>query len=204
MVMPRSKSQLVLDLVRKSGVIRARDITALGIPTEYLRRLHRRGLLLRVGRGLYTPPKAGVTAHHSLAQVSKKVPNGVICLLSALQFHRLGTQVPSEVWVALDRKARPPRVDSHALRLVRMSGEALAAGVQEHRIEKVPVRIYGPAKTVVDCFKYRNKIGLDIALEALRDYRRRYPRGTQDLWRYAHVCRVTHVMRPYLEALAEK
>ncbi|MGH8568807.1 MAG: type IV toxin-antitoxin system AbiEi family antitoxin domain-containing protein [Gammaproteobacteria bacterium] len=202
--MQRSKSQLVLDLARKSGVIRARDITGLGIPTEYLRRLHRRGLLVRVGRGLYMLPRVGVTAQHSLAQVSKKIPNGVICLLSALQFHQLGTQAPSEVWVALDRKARPPRADSQALRLVRMSGEVLAAGVQEHRIEKVPVRIYGPAKTVADCFKYRNKIGMDIALEALRDYRRRYPRGTEDLWRYAHVCRVTHVMRPYLEALAEK
>jgi predicted transcriptional regulator of viral defense system len=126
----------------------------------------------------------------------------VVCLLSALQFHGLTTQTPAEVWLAIDRKARAPRVKSPALRLVRMSDEALRRGIEERRIESVTVRVFSAAKTVADCFKFRNKIGLDVALEALRDYRRAHRGGMDELWRFARTCRVTRVMRPYLEALA--
>jgi predicted transcriptional regulator of viral defense system len=126
----------------------------------------------------------------------------VICLLSALQFHDLTTQAPFEVWMAIDVRARRPRGKAPPLRIVRFSGKALTAGVETHRIEGVRVRVYGPAKTVADCFKYRNKIGLDVALEALRDYRRAHPGGLDELWKFAQICRVANVMRPYLEAQA--
>jgi predicted transcriptional regulator of viral defense system len=130
------------------------------------------------------------------------VPRGVICLLSALRFHNLTTQNPFEVWMAIPHKAWRPKGEGVRLRLMHLSGHALTSGVEEHRIEGVPVRVFNPAKTVADCFKFRNKIGLDVALEALRDYRRKHRSGMDELWRFAKVCRVTAVMRPYLEALA--
>ncbi len=197
-----SKSKQVLDLARKAGILRSRDLATQNIPRTYLKRLEERGLLVKETRGIYTLPDAKVTENHSLAEACKRVPRGVICLLSALQFHRLTTQAPSEVWLALDRKARAPKDGGQPLRLVRMSGKALTDGVEEHRIEGVAARIYEPAKTVADCFKYRNKIGLDVALDALRDFRQQHRSGMDELWRYAKICRVERVMRPYLEALA--
>jgi predicted transcriptional regulator of viral defense system len=198
----RSKSEQVLEKARKVGVLRARDLARTGIPRVYLRRLHERGLLVRSGRGLYTLSDHEVSANHSLAQVGAKVPRGVVCLLSALRFHGLTTQAPAEVWLAIDWKARAPKSEGLALRIVRMSGEALRAGVEEHEVEGVIVRVFGAAKTVADCFKFRNKIGLDVALEALRDYRRTRRAGMDALWRFARICRVAGVMRPYLEATA--
>jgi predicted transcriptional regulator of viral defense system len=201
--MPRtSKSNQILNIVRKAGILRPRDLANRSIPRTYLKRLEERGLLVKETRGLYKLPDAEITEHHSLAEACKRVPRGVVCLLSALQFHKLTTQAPSEVWLALDRKARAPREGRQPLRLVRMSGKALTGGVEDHRIEGVAVKVYKPAKTVADCFKYRNKIGLDVALEALRDYRQKHRSGMDELWRFAKICRVERVMRPYLEALA--
>ena len=197
-----SKSKQVLDLARKAGILRPRDLATQDIPRIYLKRLEERGLLVKETRGIYTLPDAKVTENHSLAEASKRVPRGVICLLSSLQFHKLTTQAPSEVWLALDRKARAPRDGGQPLRIVRMSGKALTEGVEEHRIEGVAVKVYQPAKTVADCFKYRNKIGLDVALESLRDYRKKHRSGMDELWRLAKICHVERVMRPYLEALA--
>lgn len=200
--MPRtSKSNQVLNIVRKSGILRPRDLASRSIPRTYLQRLHEQGLLVKEARGLYKLPDAEVTENHSLAEACKRVPRGVVCLLSALQFHKLTTQAPSEVWLALDRKARAPREGGQPLRLVRMSGRALTEGIEDHRIEGVAVKVYKPAKTVADCFKYRNKIGLDVALEALRDYRQKHRAGMDELWRFAKICRVERVIRPYLEAL---
>jgi predicted transcriptional regulator of viral defense system len=140
-----------------------------------------------------------VTAHHSLAVVARVVPKGVVCLLSALAYHDLGTQLPHEVWLAIGATARRPARSPARLRVVRMSGPPLTSGVEVHNIEGVPVRIFNAAKTVADCFRFRNKIGLDVAIEALRAYRRR---GDLDaLWRYAEICRVARVIRPYLEAI---
>jgi predicted transcriptional regulator of viral defense system len=191
----------VLSHLRRGGVMRPRDLDALGVRREYLHRLYKSGLLARVARGLYALPHAEITEHHSLAEIARLVPHGIICLLSALRFHGLTTQIPSEVWLALDRKARRPK-DAHLpLRVVRFSGEALSAGVEDHLVEGVSVKIYGPAKTVADCFKYRNKIGLDVALEALRDCWRERRCTMDDLWHYAQLCRVGRVMRPYLESL---
>ncbi len=191
----------VLALARKAGVLRPRDLEAEGIPREYLRRLLAEGLLERPGRGIYVASGLKPTPNHSLAEAVKRVPHGVVCLLSALQFHELTAQAPFEVWLAIGEKARLPKVDYPPLRIVRFSGAALERGIVQHPIEGVPVNVYTPAKTVADCFKYRNKIGLDVALEALRDcWRKR--RATMDgLWQAAKTCRVANVMRPYLESL---
>jgi predicted transcriptional regulator of viral defense system len=192
--------QRVREIVRGAGILRPRDLDRHGIARTYLQRLEQRGLVERVGRGLYRLPTADLTEHHSLAAASKLVPRGVICLLSALRFHELTTQQPFEVWLAIGVHARRPRRVTPPLRIVRFSAAALDEGVERHEIEGVGVRVYGPAKTVADCFKYRNKLGLDVAIEALRDYRRRHPRGMDELWRYAGICRVAKIMRPYLEA----
>ncbi len=202
MTKPRTEQERVLAIVRRAGILRPRDLDRSGITRTCLHRLARKGLLERAGRGLYRLPSADLTEHHSLAAACKLVPHGVICLLSALRFHDLTTQAPHEVWLAIDRRGWPPRHAVPPLRVVWFSGRALSQGIEVHRIEGVRVRVYGPAKTVADCFKYRNKIGLDVALDALRDYRRRHPHGMDELWRYARICRVANVMRPYLEARA--
>lgn len=199
--MQPSRTQQVLELVRRVGVLRPRDLDAYGFAREYLIRLHRAGLVNRVGRGLYVAANADITEHQSLAEVARKVPEGVICLLSALEFHELTTQIAHEVWIAIDVKARRPKEGGVPIRVVRSSGDALHAGVEEHAVQGVTVRVYSPAKTVADCFKYRNKIGLDVALEALRDCLGRRKCTTDELWHYAEICRLRNVMRPYLEAV---
>ncbi len=196
------KTANILKVFREVGIVRPVDLTKNGVRREQMYRLHKRGLVERIGRGLYVLRQANITENHSVAEACKKVPHGVICLLSALRLHGLTTQNPFEVWMAIDRKARLPKSDSPKLRLVRYSGDALTAGVEVRRIEQVPVRVYGVAKTVADCFKYRNKIGLDVALEALRESRRGRAAGMDELWRYAKICRVANVMRPYLESVA--
>ncbi len=194
-------TQRVLDLVDEAGVLRPRDLERLGIPRSYLQRLLKRGEVERVGRGLYMLPDADVTEHHSFVEACKRVPHGVLCLLSALRFHQLTTQNPFEVWLAIPQQAWRPKDPDVPLRIFYLSPKAYEAGIEEHQLEGVKVRVYSAAKTVADCFKFRNKIGLDVALEALRDYRRKYRGGLDDVWRFAEICRVTRVMRPYLEAL---
>jgi predicted transcriptional regulator of viral defense system len=195
------KVNRILEITRSSGIVSTGEVRAQGIHHEYLRQLCEEGKLMRIGRGRYMLPDAEVTAHHGLAEVAKAVPKGVICLLSALRFHQIGTQAPHEVWIAIDRRAALPRVNRPKMRIVRFSGKALTEGVDEHNVEGLPVRIYTPAKTVADCFKYRNKIGLDVALEALREVIRGRKCTTDELWQYAKVCRVTKTMRPYMEAI---
>lgn len=201
MVKHKSKADQILILARKSGIISTREVASLGIHHEYLRRLCAEGKLVRRGRGYYMLPGADVTIHHGLVQANKAVPKGVICLLSALRFHEIGTQVPHEVWIAIDRRAARPRSIRPRMRIMRFSGKALTEGVDEHTIEGVPVRIYNPAKTVADCFKYRNKIGMDVALEALREVIRSRKCTVDEIWRYAQICRVTEAIRPYMEAM---
>ena len=197
----KGKTEQILELARNSGVVSTVDVRCHGIHHEYLRRMCARGELVRVGRGLYSLPGADVTIHHGLVQAAKAVPRGVICLLSALRFHEIGTQTPCEVWIALDRRAARPQTRSFKTRFVRFSGKALSEGINEFTIEGVQVRIYDPAKTVADCFKYRNKIGLDVALEALREVLRGQKCSIDELWKYAKICRVTKTMRVYMEAI---
>lgn len=194
-----TKSQSILELARRKGFIRARDLGRQAIPTVYLGRLVHLGLLERVSRGLYRLPDADMTEHYSLAEVAARVPGGVVCLISALKFHGIGTQLPHEVWLAIPEKARNPRLKSPRLRLFHFSKPAFTEGVETHIIQGVPVRVYSPAKTVADCFKYRNKIGLDVAMEALRECLRSRKCAREDIHRQARICRVWNVMRPYLE-----
>jgi len=191
----------VIELLKRRVVLRPRDLDRHGIPREILRRLCERGGVQRVGHGLYRLTDGKETEHVTLAEVCKQIPAGVVCLVSALRFHNLSTQAPFEVWLAIDVKAYRSRTDL-PVRFVRFSGAALAEGVEVHKVDGVPVRVYNPAKTVADCFKYRNKIGLDVALEALKECRQGERCSMDDLWRYAKICRVANVMRPYLEAIS--
>ncbi len=195
------KIDAALQLVKQRGTIRPRDLAERDIPPDYLDRLYRRGLVDRVARGLYAWPEVEVSEHHSLAEATRQVPRGVVCLLSALRFHGLTTQSPQAVWLALPPKAWSPRVEYPKLRIVRFSGKALSEMVEEHKFEGVVVKVYGAAKTVADCFKFRTKVGLDVALEALRDCWRGRRATMDELWAAARICRMTNVMRPYLESL---
>ena len=192
----------LLELARRKGLFRLTEAAAAGIHPELVRRLANAGKLTRVGRGLYALPAQQATEYHTLAEIAKRVPKGIVCLLTALRFHGLGTQNPREVWLAVDRRAGIPRVDVARVRLVRISGAALTSGIDEHNIEHVTVRITSPARTVVDCFKFRNKIGVDVAVEALREYRRLRKGTIDELWQQADRLRMTRVMRPYWDAMS--
>lgn len=199
--MAKTKSEKLVELVRQQHIVRPRDLECAGIPRNYLSRLVKKGQLQKLDRGIYTAKELPASEHISLLEVSRKVPKATICLLSALSFHEIGTQVPSEVWIAIDVKAWTPRITSPAVRIMRFSGDALRFGVQEKQITGGTIRVYSPAKTVADCFKFRNKIGLDVALEALRDGYRQKKATMNELFAAAKVCRVANVMRPYLESL---
>lgn len=191
----------ILAMARAQKLIRPRDLQATGIGREQLYRLHRAGKLQRVAQGVYALPDQPVSEHHSLALAIKQAPKASVCLLSALRFHQLTTQAPHEVWLAMAHNAVLPRISNPSIRLVKFSGRALAEGVERHQIEGVEVPVYGAAKTVADCFKFRNKIGLDVAIEALRDTLKSKKATVDEIYRFAKICRVANVMRPYLEAV---
>lgn len=194
-------SQRVLDLAGQRGLLRASDLDAIGAPRVVLTRLNGAGLLERVGRGLYRVTDAQVSEFESLGAVAVKLPQAVFCLFTALQFHELTTQLPRQVWIAMPRGSHSPRIDYPPIKMVQFTGEAFSAGVEEVERDGVRLRVYGVAKTVADSFKHRNKIGLDVALEALKDARSRNKASVDEIWRYAKVCRVANVMRPYLEGI---
>lgn len=196
-----SLNERISQAFQATTLLRARDLTTRGMNRVQLRQAVQAGLLEQAGRGLYRLPGADITEHHTLAETAKRIPNGVICLLSALRFHGLTTQGPHEVWVAVDHKAWSPRAENVGLRVVRLSGRALTEGVENHTVEGVPLRVYSPAKTVADCFKFRNKIGVDVAIEALRETWRERRATMKDLEYHARINRVANVMRPYLEGL---
>ncbi len=196
-----SVADKVLILARTQGIIRARDLTARGIAWEQLDRLCRAGKLRRVARGVYGLPDTPVSELHSFALAIKQIPKATVCLLSALRFHELTTQAPHEVWLAMANNAVRPRIATPAIRLLRFSGRALDEGVERHEIDGVDVPVYSAAKTVVDCFKFRNKIGVDIAIEALRDLLRSKKATVDEIYCFAKICRVSNVIRPYLESV---
>ncbi|OAI30623.1 transcriptional regulator [Methylosinus sp. R-45379] len=201
-IQAKNLRELVLAVARDRGIARSRDFEAAGVPRIYLQRLRDEGLLTQPGRGLYALAGGQISAHHSLAEAAKAVPSGVIGLLSALQYHELTTQLPSQVWMLLPSKAWAPRRPPVTLKILRASGEALKAGVEQQLVDRVVVPITSPAKTVADCFKYRSKIGLDVAIEALRDCLTKKRATRDEIWRYAAIDRVQNVMRPYLAALS--
>jgi predicted transcriptional regulator of viral defense system len=194
-------AERVLRLASQRGALRTRDLAAHRIPRTTLSRLVESGQLVQISRGLYALPDHSRSEQHQLADIAVRNPQGVFCLLTALRFHELTTQSPHEIWLAIPNKAHPPKLDYPPLRIVRFSGTALTQGVETHIVDGVSVRVYSVPKTVADCFKYRNKIGLDVALEALRESRREKRATNDELWHYAKICRVANVMRPYMESI---
>ena len=190
----------ILSMARARKMIRPRDLEDHGIAREQLQRLYRAGKLQRVARGVYALPDQPVSEHYSLALAIKQAPKATVCLLSALQFHDLTTQAPHEVWLAMAHNAVLPRISNPSIRLVKFSGRALEEGVEHHEIEGVDVKVYSAAKTVADCFKFRYKIGLDVAIEALRDALKSKKATVDQIYHFAKICRVANVMRPYLES----
>ncbi len=199
---PLPLTQASLEAAGIGAFFRPRDLGPLAVSFPELQRLVAAGSIEKVGRGLYRLAEAGQDQFESIAMVSSAIPSGIVCLLSALRIHGIGTQSPREVWIALDRKARKPASLATAVRIVRFSGPMLTYGVQQRSILGVPVRITSPARTVVDCFRYRSKLGLDVALEALREAIRSHIATVDEIVRSAEVCRARTVMRAYLEALA--
>jgi predicted transcriptional regulator of viral defense system len=195
-----SQAQRAQALLADRGMLRLSEFKAEGIAEETLARLVRQGRLIRAARGLYQRPNTSLEAAHSLAEAAKIVPKGVICLISALQFHGLTTQMPSQIWMAIRRSSWTPTVAYPPVRFVYFSDKAFNLGIASHKIERVPVRIYGVAKTIVDCFRYRNKIGIEVALEALRGAMERRVCSVNEISRLANELRVLRVIQPYLEA----
>jgi predicted transcriptional regulator of viral defense system len=198
---PATKVATLLGLARK-GPIRARDLNEAGIPRTYLRRLSDGGVLEQVDRGLYRLADAAVTELSSLAEVTKRVPHAIICLLSALQVHGLTTEAPHAVWVLIDRHARTPKLAYPTLEVVRASGAARSHGVESRVIDGVKVQLTKPAKTVADCFRFRRHVGMEVALAALKDYLKKRKGSVDALIEAARADRIYPFMRPYLEALA--
>lgn len=196
-----SKMEKAKEIIKEKQIIRPKDFDEFNIPRRYLTRLYQRGLVRRIDRGLYEYIDRQPTEKATIVEVCKKIPNGIVCLLSALQIHDITTQQPREVWIALEHSARRPKTGRLPVRIVHMTGNALEEGISVARFENVQVRVYNPAKTVADCFKFRNKIGLDVALEALREVRRKKLVTSEELWHYAKICRVSKIMRPYLESI---
>lgn len=196
-----TQSQRILDLARQKGMLRPGDLKGTGAARVTLTRLTASGQLEKVGRGLYRLPGTRTSEHESLATIAAKVPQAVFCLLTALQFHGITTQLPRQVWIAMPRGSHVPKIDYPPVKMIQSTGEAYAAGIQVFERDQVSLKVYGVAKTVADCFKHRNKIGLDVALEALRDARSQKKASADELWHFAKICRVANVMRPYLEAI---
>ena len=197
----KGHKQAILEVAGRQGLVRPRDLDRAGIPRVYLRRMVDDGLLTKLGRGLYALPTYEPSELASIAEAAKKAPNAIVCLLSALRIHGLTTQNPFEVWIMIDRDAWRPKLDHPPLRIVRASGEALTAGVTEMKVDGVATRVTNPAKTVADCFRHRNKIGVDVAIEALRDCWEQRAATLDEIDRHAEIDRVAKVMRPYMEAL---
>ena len=195
-----SRSRL-LDLARKRPFLRARDATAMGIHTETLTRMARAGELERAGSGRYRLATRDVSENHALVLAASAVPAGAVCLTSALRLHNIGTQVPGEVWIAVPRGTRIPTISYPPLRIIRVSSALFDLGVEVHRIEDQAVKVYSVARTVADCFRFRNTVGLDVALEALTEAWRSKRLNLDELNRIAKRLRVQRVMQPYLETV---
>lgn len=185
-----------------TGVLRARALVERGLSRRRIKEMTDAGKLLRLGRGLYSLPDSPVTENHDLAQVAARVPQGVVCLASALQFHGLTTQSPWRIHLMVPRGTRPPRIERPPICLVYASAASWTAGSEEHPVEGVTVQVTSVAKTIADCFKYRSKVGLDVALDALKQTLEERRATRAEIRKYAQICRVENVMRPYVEALS--
>ncbi|KXW56426.1 type IV toxin-antitoxin system AbiEi family antitoxin domain-containing protein [Ferrovum sp. PN-J185] len=194
-------TQRVLNLVNQKGMLRPSDLAIIGAPRVVLTRMTASGLLEKTGRGIYRLPSNQGSEFESLTTIATKVPQAVFCLLTALQFHELTTQLPHQVWIAMPRGSHTPKIDCPPVKMVQFSDESYSEGIDLVQRDQIKLRVYSVAKTIADCFKHRNKIGLDVALEALKDARAQKKATNDDLWRFAKICRVANVMRPYLETV---
>ncbi len=197
-----SARKKALDIIRhRGGIIRTREALALGIHRRTLYSLRNEGEIVPVTRGLYRIAEMEIPAQVNMVDIAKRVPKGVICLLSALSFHELTTQIPHQIWIAIDRKARKPKIAYPPVRVFHFSGASFTEGVETHSIMKQKIQIYSSAKTVIDCFRWKNEVGLDVAIEAAKDYLSRRDSIPSKLMEYAQACKVEKLVRPYLEAL---
>jgi predicted transcriptional regulator of viral defense system len=200
-----TKAEKLVRELQKKGILKTKEILDVGISKEYLRKLTAKGVIEKVSRGFYMLPDYEYSAMQSLAEVSKQIPKGVICLLSALRFHGFTTVNPFDVWIAIERGAWKPQINSSLrIRYMRFSQEAFTSGIQIKTVDRQKIRVYSPAKTVADCFKYRNKVGMEVALEALREGWREKRFTMDELWKYAKICRVSNVMKPYMESITTR
>lgn len=196
-----TQASRLLQYIESHGMVRPRDLEAIGVDRRVLKRLFDRGELIRRSRGVYTMADHEPTRHTDLAEVCARAPSVTVCLISALDFHELTTQVAHAVWVMIARAGRRPQIEQPPIRIIYASGEALTSGVETHEIEGVQVPITTPAKTVADCFKYRDHVGRDVAVEALRDCLRQRKATPAQIYDMARIDRVTQTVRPYIEAL---
>ena len=199
--MSPTQTTRILELAHRQRLLSAADLRSHGWSPQLLLKLHRTGQLQRVSRGLYSLPDSEVTEHQSLAEVCRRVPKAVVCLLSALQFHEIGTQLPHEIWIALPEATQTPALDYPSLRIARLRGEAYSEGIETIVEHGSMIRVYSLAKTITDCFKFRHKVGLDVALEALKEAWRQRRLNIDEVTRYAKINRVARVMQPYLETV---
>lgn len=196
------REEQLAQLARQVGTIRARELERHGIARSYLRQLVERGVLEQAGRGLYTLANADTSEYQTLIESSIRLPHGVICLATALRYHNLTTQNPWKIWMLIEKGKRVPKVDYPPLLVFQASGRSFGDGIETHLLDGTPVRVTSVAKTVADCFKFRSKIGLDVALEALRECLRERRTTQEDLHHFARICRVERIMQPYIEAFA--
>ena len=191
----------LLGLLDSTPIVRSSEIRRHGIDAKTVQRMVEAGDIVQVSRGVYARPDLDARSHHSLVEAQMIVQSGVVCLLSALSFHEVGTQAPRDVWMAVRRGSRVPKAGQSPIRVVTFSGQAFTEGVEQYEIEGIPVRIYSVAKTIADCFKYRNKLGTDVAIEALREAVHARRVDVNELLRCADICRVRSAMTPYLESV---
>jgi predicted transcriptional regulator of viral defense system len=201
MAQPRSQRQIAHALLEKRGIMRLAELRSAGVTAATVSRMERDGEVIRLSRGLYQLPDAPLDVSHSLAEAAKRAPKGVVCLVSALAFHGLTDQLPKKIWMAIGKKDWTPKPDGVPIRIIRFAESLLAEGVETHRIEGVPVKVFGVAKTVADCFRHRNKVGLPVAIEGLQEALRQRKATPAEIARYAERGGISTVIRPYLEAL---
>jgi predicted transcriptional regulator of viral defense system len=188
-------------IVQKQTLVRSKELKGLSVSRSHLWNLAKAGKIEHVGRGLYRAKETPISANETLLEVAKRVPLGVLCLSSALRYHELSTENPFEVWLAIKRGAWSPKLDNSPVRVVHFSEATFEFGIETHSVDGGTLRVYSPAKTVADCFKFRSKIGMETAIQALRSAYREKKASMDQLWRAAKVCRVVNVMRPYMESL---
>ena len=198
---PRSQRQIAHALLEEHGIMRLAELRSAGVTAATVSRMARAGEVIRLARGLYQLPDAPFDRSHSLAEAAKRLPKGVVCLVSALAFHGLTDQLPKKVWMAIGKKDWAPKPDGMPIRVIRFTESLLAQSVETHVIEGVPVKVFGVAKTIADCFRHRNKVGLSVAIEGLQEALRQRKASPAEIARHAERGGISTVIRPYLEAL---